>query len=103
MSRAAGGGRAGGGRGRGRGRAAEPALPPNSNSMESFGGPAGFSFDARANEAYVADGYRNHRVAVVDMTSGAIKRFDRFGGTSCWCISSGTPLRRAANPAGTAT
>lgn len=43
--------------------------------MDSFGGPAGFSFDAKANEAFVADGYRNHRVAVIDMTSGAIKRY----------------------------
>ena len=63
-----------GGRGRG-GRPATPALPANSNSMDSFGGPAGFSFDAKANEAYVADGYRNHRVAVIDMTTGAIKRY----------------------------
>lgn len=61
--------------GRGRRRPATPALPANSASMDSFGGPAGFSFDAKANEAFVADGYRNHRVAVVDMTSGAIKRF----------------------------
>ncbi|HSQ28316.1 MAG TPA: hypothetical protein VLN49_00610 [Gemmatimonadaceae bacterium] len=61
--------------GRGRGRASTPALPANSNSMDTFGGPAGFSFDAKANEAYVADGYRNHRVAVVDMTTGAIKRY----------------------------
>jgi DNA-binding beta-propeller fold protein YncE len=29
----------------------------------------------KANEAYVADGYRNHRVAVIDMTTGAIKRY----------------------------
>lgn len=64
-----------GGRGRGRGRATTPALPANSNSMESFGGPAGFSFDAKTNEAFVADGYRNHRVAVIDMTTGAIKRY----------------------------
>jgi DNA-binding beta-propeller fold protein YncE len=42
--------------------------------MDSFGGPSGFAFDARANEAYVADGSRNHRVAVIDMTTGAIKR-----------------------------
>src|SRR5512143_3689116 len=68
-------GRGRGGGGRGRGRASTPALPANSNSMDSFGGPAGFSFDAKANEAYVADGYRNHRVAVIDMTTGAIKRF----------------------------
>jgi DNA-binding beta-propeller fold protein YncE len=64
----------GGGRGRG-GRGGTPALPPNSNSEDSFGGPAGFSFDNAANEAYVADGYRNHRVAVIDMNTGAIKRY----------------------------
>jgi hypothetical protein len=63
------------GGGRGRGRASTPALPANSNSMDTFGGPAGFSFDAKANEAYIADGYRNHRVAVIDMTTGAIKRY----------------------------
>ena len=72
-------GRGGRGAGRGRGgrggRGAAPALPANSNSMDSFGGPAGFSFDAKANEAYVADGYRNHRVAVIDMNSGAVKRY----------------------------
>jgi DNA-binding beta-propeller fold protein YncE len=42
--------------------------------MDTFGGAAGFSFDTKANEAFVADGYRNHRVAVIDMTTGAIKR-----------------------------
>jgi DNA-binding beta-propeller fold protein YncE len=68
-------GRGGAGRGGRGGRASTPALPPNSQSMDSFGGPAGFSFDAKANEAYVADGYRNHRVAVIDMTTGAVKRF----------------------------
>jgi DNA-binding beta-propeller fold protein YncE len=61
--------------GRGGRRPRTPALPPNSSSMDSFGGPAGFSFDAKANEAYVADGFRNHRVAVIDMTTGAIRRF----------------------------
>jgi len=69
------GGRGGAGRGGRGGRASTPALPANSQSMDSFGGPAGFSFDAKANEAYVADGSRNHRVAVIDMTTGAIKRF----------------------------
>jgi hypothetical protein len=43
--------------------------------MDSFGGAAAFSFDAATKEVFVADGYRNHRVAVVDMTTGAIKRF----------------------------
>ena len=71
-------GRAAGGRGAGRGRGGRPvtpALPANSGSMDSFGGPAAFSFDTKANEAYVADGYRNRRVAVIDMTTGAVKRF----------------------------
>ena len=68
------GGNAGRGGGRGRGRGGTPALPPNSTAMDTFGGPAGFSFDDAANEAYVADGYRNHRVAVIDMNTGEIKR-----------------------------
>ena len=67
--------------GRGGRRPATPALPANSNGMESFGGAAGFSFDAKANVAYVADGFRNHRVAVVDMATGAIKRYwGAYGG-----------------------
>ncbi|HTE46817.1 MAG TPA: hypothetical protein VK636_16310, partial [Gemmatimonadaceae bacterium] len=41
----------------------------------SFGGPTSFSFDAAANEMFVADGARNRRVAVVDAKTGAIKRF----------------------------
>jgi hypothetical protein len=61
--------------GRGRGRPVTPALPANSSSMDTFGGAAGFSFDTKANEAFVADGVRNHRVAVIDMTTGAIKRY----------------------------
>ena len=61
--------------GRGGRRPATPALPPNSTSLETFGGPASFTFDTKAHEAYVADGFRNHRVAVIDMSTGAIKRF----------------------------
>ena len=72
--RGAAAGRGGAGRGRG-GRPVTPALPANSSSMDTFGGAAGFSFDNEANEAYVADGYRNHRVAVIDMTTGAVKRY----------------------------
>ena len=48
---------------------------PNSNSMEHFGRVAKISFDAKSNEAYVSDGYGNKRVAVVDMATGAIKRY----------------------------
>jgi hypothetical protein len=47
----------------------------NSNDMENFGRVAKIFIDAKANEAYVADGYFNKRVAVIDMDSGKIKRY----------------------------
>jgi DNA-binding beta-propeller fold protein YncE len=69
----------GGGRGRG-GRGGPPPIPANSASMDSFGGAMGFAFDKAANEVFVADGARNHRVAVIDATTGAIKRvFGAYG------------------------
>ena len=51
-----------------------PGRRADSKSMDAFGRVAKISFDAKANEAYFADGYGNRRVAVVDMTTGAIKR-----------------------------
>jgi len=69
------GGAAGGRGGRGGRGNAPPALPANSNSTEAFGGAMGFAIDSKANEIFVADGSRNHRVAVVDMNTGAIKRY----------------------------
>jgi DNA-binding beta-propeller fold protein YncE len=47
----------------------------DSNDTTHFGGVATMSFDPPANEAYVADGYFNKRVAVIDMDSGKVKRF----------------------------
>jgi hypothetical protein len=47
----------------------------NSNSLTSFGRVAKIAFDPAANEAYLADGYGNKRVAVIDMDKGNIKRF----------------------------
>ncbi len=47
----------------------------NSNSLTSFGRVAKISFDEKANEAFIADGYGNKRVAVIDMDNGKIKRF----------------------------
>jgi DNA-binding beta-propeller fold protein YncE len=52
-----------------------PHQTMNSSSLTSFGRVAKISFDPAANEAFVADGYSNHRVAVLDMGSGRIKRF----------------------------
>ena len=52
-----------------------PAAGADSHSDERFGGVAEISFDADANEAYVADGYRNKRVAVLDADTGELKRY----------------------------
>jgi DNA-binding beta-propeller fold protein YncE len=46
-----------------------------SNDMWAFNKVAKISLDESANEAYVADGYGNHRVAVIDMETGKIKRY----------------------------
>ena len=47
----------------------------DSNSTEHFGRVAKIAFDPAANEAYVADGYANRRVAVLDATTGVFKRY----------------------------
>ena len=53
----------------------EPHQTTNSNSTTHFGRVAKISFDPGANEAFVADGYGNKRVAVIDTDNGHIKRF----------------------------
>ena len=50
-------------------------LEANSNSEEHFGQVAKISFDPSANEAYLADGYVNKRVAVLDASTGEFKRY----------------------------
>ncbi len=52
-----------------------PGNEPDSLSTEHFGRVAKISFYAPANEAYVADGYGNKRVVVLDADTGAFKRF----------------------------
>lgn len=52
-----------------------PGLPADSLSHDHFAGVAEIAIDAEANEAYVADGYRNRRVAVIDADTGEMKRF----------------------------
>jgi DNA-binding beta-propeller fold protein YncE len=47
---------------------------PSSQSTRGFGGAAGFSFDEDANEVFVADGFANRRVAVLDIGTGELKR-----------------------------
>jgi len=47
----------------------------DSHARDHFGRVAKIAFDASANEAYVADGYGNRRVAVIDMDTGELKRY----------------------------
>lgn len=57
---------------------AEYGIPGNgadSNSTEHFAQVAEIAIDREANEAYIADGYINKRVAVLDVATGAFKRF----------------------------
>lgn len=55
---------------------------PSNQNANGFGGAAGFSFDAGANEVFVADGYANNRVAVLDMSTGELKRsWGAYGNT----------------------
>jgi len=51
----------------------------NSKDMNAFGRVAKIFIEPKANEAYVADGYLNRRVAVIDMDTGKIKRY--WGGS----------------------
>ena len=46
-----------------------------SNDQVSFGRVAKIFVDAKANEAYIADGYLNKRVAVLDADTGKMKRW----------------------------
>ncbi len=55
--------------------AAAPTYQANSHDQESFGRVAKIDLVENANEAYLSDGYLNHRVAVVDMDTGKIKRY----------------------------
>jgi len=51
------------------------ARAANSNDAGSFGRVGKIYVDPKQNEAYVADGYLNKRVAVIDADTGKIKRW----------------------------
>ena len=53
----------------------QPVFKRNSSDPESFGRVAKIGIDPAANEAYIADGYFNRRIAVLDADTGKIKRF----------------------------
>ncbi len=52
-----------------------PGMDPDSSATDHFGRVAKISFDASGEEAYVADGYGNKRVAVLDADTGELKRY----------------------------
>ncbi len=53
----------------------EPGNGADSNSTAHFAQVAEIAIDPEANEAYIADGYINKRVAVLDVATGAFKRY----------------------------
>jgi DNA-binding beta-propeller fold protein YncE len=52
-----------------------PTYLPDSHDQESFGRVAKIFVDPESNEAFVADGYFNRRVAVLDGSTGALQRY----------------------------
>lgn len=52
-----------------------PGLGANSNDPENFGRVAEVSIAPDGDEVFVADGYLNRRVAVLDIQTGAMKRY----------------------------
>ncbi|MBU3076776.1 hypothetical protein [Sphingomonas quercus] len=55
--------------------ASQAGFVGNSNDPDNFGRVAKIFVDAKTNEAYVADGYLNKRVAVIDGDTGKMKRY----------------------------
>jgi DNA-binding beta-propeller fold protein YncE len=53
----------------------QPTYVGDSNDQANFGRVAKIFVDGKSNEAYLADGYLNKRVAVIDGTSGKMKRY----------------------------
>ncbi len=67
---------------------------PNSLDMESFGHPTKIVVDPKTNEAFVSDGYINHRVVVLDADTGKFKRvWGAYGNTP-----DDTPVPGPRNP-----
>ena len=60
-----------------------PGAEMDSNSTTAYGRVAEIAIDAANDEVYFADGYVNKRVAVVDLNTGAFKRYwGAYGSTS---------------------
>jgi DNA-binding beta-propeller fold protein YncE len=54
---------------------AKPTYRGGSNDPANFGRVAKITVDPKTNEAFIADGYLNKRVAVLDGNTGAMKRY----------------------------
>ena len=60
----------------------KPGKSEGSASRTQLGRPANMEMDIAANELYIADGYGNKRILVLDAKSGAYKRhWGAYGGT----------------------
>ncbi|MCI5107927.1 MAG: hypothetical protein MRY76_14550 [Pseudomonadales bacterium] len=60
-----------------------PGQPVDSNSTTHYGRVAEIAIDPAGEEAYFADGYTHKRVAVVDVATGAFKRYwGAYGSTT---------------------
>jgi len=53
----------------------QPTYTGGSNDPDNFGRVAKIFVEPKANEAYLADGYLNKRVAVIDAQTGKMKRY----------------------------
>jgi DNA-binding beta-propeller fold protein YncE len=53
----------------------QPVYTRNSHAPDSYGRVAKIGIDPGANEVYLADGYFNRRIAVLDVNTGAMKRY----------------------------
>ena len=59
----------------GKNKQGNPTFARGSNDPDNFGRVAKIFVDPKANEAYIADGYFNERVAVLDAATGKMKRY----------------------------
>ncbi len=73
-----------------------PGMRTGSNDTENFWRVAKISVDPIANEAYIADGYGNRRVAVLDAGTGEFKRY--WGAYGNRPDDSPIPLYRPEDP-----
>ena len=71
-----------------------------SNDPHNFGNPTTMRLDAKTNELFISDGEANHRVVVVDATTGAYKRhWGAYGGVPDDVLAEKTPYDPNAPPA----